>query len=527
MLRAGTGAAEVMLRDYDDRLHHGVALLAGVGNNGGDAYILAAQLARVGVQARLHAVAPPRTPDAQRAAALAAPSLIHGAPTGRELLVVDGLLGTAHHGALRHPVLHACAQLQHARDRHATIVALDLPSGLDATTGEVAPGAVPADVTVTFGTIKRGLLIARGHAGRVVLVDIGLVEHALYDTQRDDRAWRMPDASALAHLVPPVAWNAHKGTRGHVALVGGGAGMAGALVLATRGALGAGCGLAHGYLESPAGVAALQQVLPQAIAHVWPADDEDHASAAGAAPWGHALVLGPGLGRSTASQQMVHRALRDNAGVPLLLDADALTLLATQELSPDIARDSASDTAPDTAPEWAHRSAVSDAAARLRVIASRAAGVVCTPHVGEFARMTGARVGDDWQQRADRLQDFAMRAGVTVLLKGTPTLIATPDSAPLTVLSEGTALLATGGSGDILSGIIGALLAQGMSAPDAAALGATAHGRAAELATRRHGGVRGLTLEDMLDALAQTWYSLQQPASFEPGVLHELHAPIG
>ncbi len=491
MLQAGTQAAAVILRDYSDRLQHGVALYAGVGNNGGDAYIAAAQLARVGVKARVHAAGAPRTDDAQRAAALAAPSLVHGAPTGHERFVVDGLLGTGHRDTLRADVRRLCDVMSQARDRGATIAALDMPSGLDATSGAIAEGSVAAHVTLTFGTIKRGLLFARGHAGRVLLLDIGLERHA----QHHDRAWMMSEDASIARMLPLTPWDAHKGRRGRLALVGGAKGMAGALVLSTRAALAAGCGLVRSWTEAP-GVPVMQQAVPQAITDVWPAESD----AASESSWGTALAIGPGLGRGAASYALLTRALHENTGVPVLLDADALTLIAMHTSS-------------------------RDAASALCDIRGNAASVVCTPHPREFERLLGAQVPSEWQERAVVLQDFATRSMVTVLLKGTPTLIATPSGLPLHVVARGTALLATGGSGDILTGIIGALLAQGISADTAALLGATAHGLAAEIGTETAQGIRGLTLDAVLHALPDAWRAMAQPATFPPGVIAELPAP--
>jgi|GEM_PF-88356 len=561
MLRAGTQAAAVILRDIGDRLQHGVALYAGVGNNGGDAYIVAAQLARAGIPVRLHAAGAPRTADAQRAARLAAHVLVHGAPTGRERVVVDGLLGTGHHGALRGAVGVGCALLHDARARGAAVVALDLPSGMDATTGAITDGAVHADVTVAFGTIKRGALIARANAGRIVLVDIGLERH---DTAPDD-AWIMADQALLARMLSPIAWNAYKSRRGQLALVGGAAGMAGAVVLASRAALRAGAGLVHTYVDRPS-VPTLQQSVPQALAHAWPlhamqssvsergtpqvVDDahrqvtqkgashseggralaSQHEIADGdvsvsattrsptapsgtSLPWGSALAIGPGLGRDEPSRALLLLALEQNAAVPLLLDADALTLLstalaATTSNADDRSRDGVS---------------VSVAAIALRTLSMSRREIVCTPHPGEFARMLGEAVPIDWEQKAKVLRAFAAHARVTVLLKGTPTLIAPADGGPLRVISRGTAALATGGSGDLLSGIIGALLAQGVDGTSAAVLGATAHGLAAERVTELASGeVRGLTLDDVLDALPHTWHQMRQPAALPPGVLYEL-----
>ena len=489
MLRAGTAAAALVLRDLGDHLAHGVALFAGGGNNGGDAYVVAAQLARAGVVVRVHVAAPPRTPDAQRASRIADRFLRHGPPTGHERVVVDGVLGTGHRGALRNGVATACAMLAAARDGGARVLALDVPSGLDATTGAMADGSVPAHVTLCFGSIKRGVLLQRAHAGRILAIDIGLdVAH-----QVDDRAWQLASVARVARALPPVPWNAHKGTRGHLALVGGATGMAGALVLATRAALASGCGLAKVWI-SESGLSVMQQSAPQAIAHPWPAHDSNGDA------WGHALAIGPGLGRSADSQALLRRALRENPRVPLLLDADALTLTALH-------------------------AAGADAAAVIRDWCGPRAQMVCTPHPGEFARLLGAPVPRDWEAKAQALSDFATASGSAVLLKGTPTLIATPGGEPPTVVAHGTSLLATGGSGDLLTGIIGALLASGVDAGNAAMLGATAHGIAAELATSRAGGVRGLTLEAVLDALPYAWRRMARPATFHPDVLSEFPSP--
>lgn len=491
MLQAGTQSAAVIVRDHAHCVAHGVAVFAGPGNNGGDAYVVAAQLARAGVRVRLVVAAPSRTPDAQRAAAAAmrylGRGLSVGDPTGDERLGVDGLLGTGHVGPLREPLTTSAIALAACKARGATIVALDVPSGLDATTGACASHMVAAHVTTTYGTLKRGLLLSRAAAGRIVLLDIGLGSQvALHD-----QAWHVASTASLAERLPAIAWDAHKGRRGHLALVGGAVGMAGAIVLAARASLVSGIGLAHAWVEGP-GVTALQQNVPQAIANVW------DTAAATPAPWGHALAIGPGLGRSDRSLAVLRTALDMHPGVPVVLDADALSLVAAEG---------------------------GDVAHRLRVWCGDDRAVVCTPHAGEFARLTGGSVAHDWDQRATDLIDFAVRAGVTVLLKGTPTLIATSDGAPVVAMLRGSAVLATGGSGDLLTGIVGSLLAQHVSAPDAALLGATAHAVAAEHAMRLAGGIRGVTLDDVLRNLPNAWREMAHPATFPPGVLAELPAP--
>ncbi len=185
----------------------------------------------------------------------------------------------------------------------------------------------------------------------------------------------------------------------------------------------------------------------------------------------------------------------------MVLDADALTVIASE----------AAD-------------AGQHGADRLRAVCGPQRAVVCTPHVGEFGRLLGRRVSDEWQARADAARDFAVRAHATVLLKGTPTLLASPTG-DVTAIPRGSAVLATGGSGDVLTGMIGALLAQGAPPQHAALLAAHAHGGAAELVARR--GVRGHTLDDVLQSLPAAWRELEQPAVLPPGVLADLIAPEG
>ena len=515
MLQAGTTAASWLLREQADRLSHGVALFAGTGNNGGDAYVMAAQLARAGVTVRLHASLPPRTDDAQRAAQLAAPWLVHGAPTGHERVVVDGLLGTGHRGALRGGMEAECARLTLARDAGALVVALDLPSGLDATTGEVAHGSVPAHVTLSFGTLKRGTLLRRAHAGTLVLLDIGLGPFADVPGVTDDAAWRWAHAQTLRSMLECVeradAWNAHKGRRGRVGLAGGVEGMAGAVVLAARAALQAGAGLVHAIVDAPS-VAAVQALVPQALAHRWPSppngrrsDRPDPVGAhttpseANAEPRYDALAIGPGLGRSRKSAAVVPHMLEAHRGTPLVLDADALWLAA------DAAEALGTDTA-SLLQQWTRGTT----------------HVVCTPHPGEFARLLGAPVPEAWEERAAALARFATRAGCTMLLKGTPTLVATPDGAPLWVVPHGTPMLATGGSGDSLTGIITTLLAQGAPAREAAVLGASLHGRAAERVPASRGLARGAMLDDVVGALGAAWAALGREGEGAPGVVARL-----
>ncbi len=496
MLRAGSAAAELILREYSHRLANGVALFAGGGNNGGDAWIIAAQLARAGVVVRVYSAYPPGTEDSRQAAALALPYLVYGAPHGAEGIVVDGLLGTGFKGSIRNGVAKACGLLSQAKKSGALVVALDVPSGLDATNGAIAAQSVAADVTLCFGSVKRGVLIQRGHAGRIFTLEIGLDEAP----HSDDNAWILADQKLLVRKMPHIAWDAHKGTRGKLAIVGGSEGMAGAVVLAGRSALGSGVGLAELHVEGDS-LKVVQQAVPQAIARRW--SDSDWNTPV------DALAIGPGLGRGATSRAIITSALASNSGAPLVLDADALTLAAVEANTGQ-----------------ASSNGGLSAARVIRQWVQGRENVVCTPHPGEFARMLGRDVPGDWEEKSDKLSKFATEAGVTVLLKGTPTLIASPDSQPPLVLAFGTALLATGGSGDLLTGIIGALLASGICAKDAAMLGAAAHGTAAEIATADADAIRGLSLEAILAALPRAWKRFSSNRAFPPHVSGEFPSPV-
>lgn len=198
---------------------------------------------------------------------------------------------------------------------------------------------------------------------------------------------------------------------------------------------------------------------------------------------------------------VMQRLLDGHRGTPLVLDADALWLAA----------DAANALGTDTA-------------SMLRHWVRDTPQAVCTPHPGEFGRLLGTPLPDAWEERAALLAQFASRAGCTVLLKGTPTLVATPDGQPLWVVPHGTPMLATGGSGDCLTGIIVTLLAQGCSALEAAVLGATLHGRAAERATAVRGSTRGAMLDDVLRELGGVWVDVARTQSRAPYMLAELPA---
>jgi NAD(P)H-hydrate epimerase len=264
--------------------------------------------------------------------------------------------------------------------------------------------------------------------------------------------------------VPPIRYDAHKGTRKHLAIIGGGPGMPGAVVLGARAALRSGIGLVR-TMPASENTAAVLAAVPSALNSQWP--ETDDAIKYEIASWADAIVIGPGLGKSQSSRQLVERVLRAT-DLPVLLDADALN---------DYAGDTAS-------------------LAKL-LLGKRA---LVTPHVAEFARLMDTNADVVLANRFDIGTELAQKIGAIVLLKGSPTVIFSPTGERL-VVARGSAALGTGGSGDVLAGIAGTLLAQMGDPLDAAACAAWIHGRAAELCEH----VRGTTLEDVLYALPRAW----------------------
>ena len=334
-----------------------------------------------------------------------------------------------------------------------------------------------ADLTITFGTIKRGHLVARGLCGRIVVVDIGLGAHAhrAGESALADGAW-------FRERLPRIAAEAHKGTRGKVAIIGGAPGMAGAAVLAARGALRAGAGMVK-CVVAPESLAALLEAEPAALSATWPADDGAMRAAVG--DWADVVLIGPGLGREHA-RALVEQVLAVFSG-PVVLDADALNAFA------------------------------GDARALRPLLGDRAALV--TPHPAELARLAGIATEEVLARRFELPAAMARETGAAVLLKGVPTVVA-GTAGDVHCVAEGTPLLGTGGSGDILGGIAAALLAQTGDAALSGALAAFAHGRAALAVSARQ--VRGFTLDDVLAALPAVW-SLAASAP-KPPVLAELPA---
>ncbi|KUL38142.1 carbohydrate kinase, partial [Streptomyces sp. NRRL F-4489] len=401
MRRAAAGlaaaCAELLGRVYGTR----VVLLVGSGDNGGDALYAGARLARRGAGVRAVLLAPDRAHPGGLAALRAAGGRVSSDALGdlaRADLVVDGIVGIGGRGGLR----PEAARLARAARRAPAVVAVDLPSGVDADTGEVAGEAVQADLTVTFGAYKPGLLIdpARERAGALRLVDIGLELPPAADAEALQHA-------DVAALLPRPAAESDKYRRGVVGVVAGSARYPGAAVLAVAGALRGGAGAVR--YVGPAADAVLAR-FPETLVHAGPP---------GKAGRVQSWVIGPGLGEETGALEEVLAA-----DVPVLVDADGLRLL-----TPDQVR-------------------------------RRTAGTLLTPHAGEAAALLGRERAEVEAGRLAAVRELAARYGATVLLKGSTTLVADPgEGVPVRVNPTGTGWLATAGSGDVLSGLAGALLA--------------------------------------------------------------------
>lgn len=476
MERAGAAATHVILQRFRPLLAEGVRILAGPGNNGGDGWVVGRLLAQEGVSVAIEPTGEPGTAEARTMRDRAAGFITSG-PLDGARVVVDALLGTGSRGGPRGAIADAVRSLVSARRAGANIVALDVPTGLDATTGE-ATLIAPAACTITFGSVKRGQLLARHLIGELVAVDIGLGEPAGTGVLAE-----LVTAEWVRRVVPAIAPDAHKGTRGKLAIVGGAEGMVGACILAARAALRSGVGMVR-VLVQPASLQAVQAAVPAALAGTWPGSDDE---AAELVEWADGLLIGPGLGRHAGARGLVERVLAAG-GCPVTLDADGLNVFEGEGM------------------------------ALGRLLGGRVA--LLTPHAAEAGRLADAPVAEVLARRFEIAGELAEKTQAGVLLKGVPTVIAGVDGRTM-VSARGTAALATGGSGDVLAGIAATLLLQMRDAPSAGACAAFVHGRAAEIADWS-GVARGVDLDDVIAALGAAWRDWPAPAA--PPVLAELPA---
>lgn len=476
--RAGTALADVVqARARDGR----VVVVAGAGNNGGDGWVAAHRLHERGREVLVLTVADVEslaTPAAEAARAAVdggveykvldspAPAVIE---FGSADVIIDALLGIGLRGEPREPY---ASLIEALCDADALVVSADLPSGVDSDTGAVPGAAVAADVTVTFSALKAGCVLQPGATlcGEVVVADVGVPVEAL-EPSGSLEVWDVEDYS---DLVPPLALTASKRTRGRVLVVGGAPGLTGAACLAAAAALRSGAGYVTVAVPAPS-LNVVEMKLTAPVKRPLPAD----ASGALTAPAVEAVlsacesadsvVLGPGLGRAGSTAAAIRQLIR-RIPCPLVVDADALFALG-HDLGP---------------------------------LGARTAATVITPHAGEAARLLD--LGSDAVEADRPAASRALAQGGTVaVLKGPATLIAAGER--VVVNTTGGPGLATLGTGDVLAGIIGAFLAQGVAPLEAAALGVHVHGAAGDAASEDLTAVC-CTSEDVVAYLPEAFAAL-------------------
>ncbi len=454
MLRAGVAALDTLKTHYPDA--RSIAFFCGGGNNAGDGYVLA----RLLFQQRFNVVVYPfkeieNLPPAAQCAANAA--IVAGVPClsiddaldSEVELIIDGLLGIGIEGNVRGPIAHAINLIN---DSGLPVLSLDVPSGLDADTGRIMGVCVNAAITTTFIARKIGLFTLDGPdcCGKVVCHNLQLASclSAIHPA-----AYQINEASCHG-IIPHRRKNSHKGLFGHVLVMGGGPGMPGAIGLAAQAAFRVGAGLVT-IATLPEHVAAILPLIPEAM--IYPIENADALlSLLESATIG---VIGPGLGDSEWANELFQAAIA--AQIPLVIDASALHMLARNPQHDD---------------NW-----------------------VLTPHPGEAASLLSCSVKEIQADRCKSVQLIQQMYGGTVVLKGTGSMVKSGESETY-ICTAGNPGMATAGMGDVLSGVIGGLVAQGLSLADSAKLGVWVHARAGDDAVVTQ-GERGLMASDLMPHL--------------------------
>lgn len=472
MENAGHAVFRALLDRHGPARGRAFHVLCGTGNNGGDGFVVARLLRLAGADVTVHVAGSPERIRGDAGTMYAwlrhtglSPTPLP-APRGP---IVDALLGTGSNGAPRGEIAEA---IEWASASGQPIISVDVPSGLDADTGATPGSVIRALATVTFGYPKLGLLVGRGPdcVGDLVVDDIGVDWNAVGAAS----PYRWIRAEDVAALLPARDRDAHKGAFGHVLIAGGSRGMSGALCLAGRAALRCGVGLAT--LAAPlSSQPVVAGFAPEAMTLALPEregmpTEEAARLAADRANRCSAVCIGPGLGRGEDAARFVF-ALAAQCERPIVVDADALNAIAAE---PERWRPASRET-------------------------------VLTPHPGECARLLGTSVAEVQSDRLGAVRLLASRYRAVAVLKGASTLVAdgrenAGEATPITVNTTGNPGMATGGSGDALTGVIGAFLAFGLPAYEAAAAGVYVHGRAGDLAAARL-GVDGLLAGDIAEAV--------------------------
>ncbi|MFI5352045.1 MAG: NAD(P)H-hydrate dehydratase [Candidatus Binatales bacterium] len=489
MTRAGEAVADTCLRRFGAAVRGGVLIVAGKGNNGGDGMVAACRLRQAGVSVRavLLAMRSDLKGDAARASAefvghggaiaeVVSENDLAAALAARPGLIIDAIFGTGLNAEVKGLPRRA---IELVNDTQSAIVAVDIASGVNSDSGAIMGAAVRASLTVTFGLAKFGQVSYPGAAmcGELIVAEIGFAPAAIDEIAPRGRLIERDDVKPLVHRREA---NSHKGLYGHPMVVAGSLGKAGAAILASRAALRMGAGLVTAAIpESVSAIVAgaqaelMTEPMPDRDGHF---EGRESVALLGSLVGGKdALILGPGIGLSDDTKQLVEWMITEGARPerPLLIDADGLNALAAIGCE----------------------------------ILKRARGpVVLTPHPGEMGRLLGTSAAVVNADRISAARALAQSTGAHVLLKGARTVIAAPDGTTY-INSTGNPGMGTPGMGDVLSGIVGALLGQKMKPLDALALGAFVHGDAADRVARRLGPV-GYIAGDLIDELPRAMGAL-------------------
>jgi hydroxyethylthiazole kinase-like uncharacterized protein yjeF len=455
---AGGGVADAVRQFFPEP---GLAVAYfGKGNNGGDALVAARHLAREGWKIELRQAYPDEELTEMTRQLLLETSH-RGAESARgPFIILDGLLGIGASGELREPIRRFTREINARRGREgAQVFAIDIPTGLNGDTGAADPDCIVADFTVAIGFCKHGLVAdgAANFVGRLAVVPLPEIP-----APASDSASEAATPETLRGLLPRRKFDSNKGNYGRVAILSGSRGFVGAALLSSEGAVRGGAGLVTLYVTediySIAAAAASTSVMVQPVVSFREVLEKKH----------DAVGIGPGLGKSRSEEIL---GMVKDVRAPLVVDADALNILAT----------------------------------RLHVITSCAGPRLLTPHPGEMERLYGS----DKRSRAETVRSFTNEFPVTLLLKGSRTVIG-EQNRPLSYNTTGSPGMATGGMGDVLTGVCTALAGQGLSLYDAARLGSWACGRAAELAIRKGESEESLCAADIFKNLGAAFRELRE-----------------
>lgn len=492
MENAGRGSSDAIARVYGPLDGRSVVIACGKGNNGGDGFVVARHLLNHGARVTVLLLAPRQQlkGDARRnfeilyairkslPKRLSIKNIKRKIPSGMQAdLIVDALLGTGFSGTIRPPYAGVIDWMNRQK---APLIAIDIPSGIDGTTGMMTNRAVSAERTFTMGALKTGLLCNHGrdHSGHIEVVDIG-IPLSVYGS-RNLRTFQI-EASDIGGILPQRKQTAHKYSVGRVFVLAGSKGFTGAAALTASAALRSGTGAV--VLGTPETVySILAKKLSETIVLPLPATPEGSLSLQGMEAieerirWADVTVIGPGLSQHEETRRLIAKLITKAKG-NILLDADGLNAIASSG---------------------------------TRLLRSSKAKITITPHAGELSRLAGIAASDIEADRIEQARGFAKSYRVTVVLKGAPTATADPGGTVI-LNSTGNPGMATVGSGDVLSGVVAGLWAQGMKQDQAAFSGVWLHGRSGDRAARKL-GERSIVAQDLIDYLPAAIQSLQDPA---------------